>query len=240
MKNILLILLLVPLIANARTIGIGEHRYGPDTPENFACQMAEENAKQHAITRFLGEKVDSMTLESCKNEDCILQKDTINESRGIIKNVIDKKIQKIENTGYRSCIVTLVADVVKITNNIKFIVFDENLSFKENQEVKFTAISNKTGQLVLFNFYNGNYYRIYEQKITSQNEKFVLPSNDRKFVAKLPVGESQSKELVMFVFFDSDNVKVKELYSQKELREFFSSVPFESYRVVNRHVNILR
>ena len=152
----------------------------------------------------------------------------------------DEIKEKIENTGYRSCIVTLVADVVKITNNIKFIVFDENLSFKENQEVKFTAISNKTGQLVLFNFYNGNYYRIYEQKITSQNEKFVLPSNDRKFVAKLPVGESQSKELVMFVFFDSDNVKVKELYSQKELREFFSSVPFESYRVVNRHVNILR
>ncbi len=127
MKNILLILLLVPLIANARTIGIGEHRYGPDTPENFACQIAEENAKQHAINRFLGEKVDSMTLESCKNEECILQRDTINESRGIIKNIIDKKIQKIENTGYQSCIVTLVADVVKITKGsvllLAFVLF---------------------------------------------------------------------------------------------------------------------
>jgi hypothetical protein len=68
----------------------------------------------------------------------------------------------------------------------------------------------------------------------------VLPSNDRKLIAKLPTGESQSKELVMFVFFDSDKIKVKDLYSQKELREFFSSIPFESYRVVNRHVNILR
>jgi hypothetical protein len=240
MKFALLTLLLVPLIVNARTIGIGEHRYGPDTPENFACQIAEENAKQHAINRFLGEKIDSMTLESCKNEECILQRDTINESRGIIKNVLDKKIQKLENTGYLSCIVTIVADVVKITNNIKFVVFNENLTFKENDEVKFSAITNQTGQLVLFNFYNGNYYRIYEHKITSQNEKFVLPSNDRKLIAKLPTGESQSKELVMFVFFDSDKIKVKDLYSQKELREFFSSIPFESYRVVNRHVNILR
>jgi hypothetical protein len=240
MKYTLLALLLLPLISQARTLGVGEHRYGPDTPENFACQVAEENAKQHAINRFLGEKIDSVTLESCKGEKCILEKDTINESRGVIKNVLDKKVKKTENTGYSSCVVTIIADVVKITNNIKFVVFDENITVKENDEVKFSAITNQTGQLSLFNFYNGKYYRIYEQKIATQNEKIMLPSSDRKLIAKLPEGELQSKEMLMFVFFDSDKIKTKEYYSQKELREFFSSVPFESYRVINRHVTILR
>jgi len=240
MKYTLLFLLLLPVFTNAKTLGIGEHRYGPDTPENFACKIAEENAKQHAITRFLGEKVDSVTLESCEKEECNIQRDTINETRGIIKNISDLKIRKTENSGYLSCIVTLVADVVKITNNIKLVILNEDFSYKENQEVKFSAITNKTGQLVMFNFYGGNYYKIYEQKIASQNEKFVLPSDDRKLIAKLPEGKSQSKELVVFVFFDSESVRVKELYSQKELREFFSSIPFDSYRVVNRHVTILR
>ena len=63
----------------------------------------------------------------------------------------------------------------------------------------------------------------------------LIPSKD-----KFLISSSDNVEYPIIKTFDSDNVKVKELYSQKELREFFSSVPFESYRVVNRHVNILR
>jgi hypothetical protein len=128
---------------------------------------------------------------------------------------------------------------VKITNNIRFVIFDDNLTFKENDEVRFSGISNREGKVVLFNFYNGNYYRIYEHKIATKNEKFVLPSSNNKLVAKLPIGETQSKEMVTFVFFESE-VKVKDSYTQKDLREFFSSVPYESYRVLNRHVHIMR
>lgn len=234
-----LFLLILPINVNAATIGIGEHRYGPDTPENFACKLAEENAKQHAIARFLGENIDSVTFESCKNNDCVFQKDTINETRGVIKEILDRRIQRIENTGYQSCIVTIKADIVKVTNTIRFSIFDDNLNYLENQIVNFTGISNRSGQIVMFNFYDGNYYKVYQQKILNQNEKFSLPSEEFKLVAKLPSGKSESKELVMFLFLEND-IKVKESYTQKDLREFLSSVPFDQYRVVNRHVLIMR
>lgn len=235
----LLPFLLTFSIANAATIGIGDYRYGPDTTQNFACKMAEDRAKEHAISRFLGESIDTVSFETCRNGECIFQKDTINETKGIVKNIVDKKVEIIEKPGYLNCIVTIQANVVKITNNIRFVIFDDNLTFKENQEVKFTGISNREGKLVLFNFYNGNYYRIYEHNIASKNEKFMLPSSNNKLVAKLPTGETQSKELITFVFFESE-VKVKDSYTQKDLREFLSSVPYESYRVVNRHVHITR
>ena len=234
-----LLFLFVFNTANAATIGIGDYRFGPDTPQNFACKMAEDRAKEHAITRHLGESVDTVSFEHCKNGECIFQKDTINQSKGIVKNIVDRKIQVIEKPGYMNCIVTIQAEVVRITNTIKFVIFDDNLTFKENQEVNFSGISNRNGQIVLFNFYNGNYYKIYEHNIATQNETFVLPSSNRKMIAKLPTGESQSKELVVFAFFEGV-VKVKESYTQKEFREFFASVPFDSYRVVNRHVHIMR
>lgn len=239
MTKKLLVFLLAFNTAHAATIGIGDYRFGPETPQNFACKMAEDRAKEHAITRYLGESVDTVSFEHCKNGECVFQKDTINESKGVVKNIVDKKVQIVEKPGYLNCIVTIQAEVVKVTNNIRFVIFDENLNFKENQEVKFSGISNRVGQVVVFNFYNGNYYKIYDYNIASQNEKFMLPSSDRKLIAKLPTGESQSKELVTFAFFEGA-VKVKESYTQKEFREFFASVPFDSYRVVNRHVNIMR
>ena len=58
MKKTLLCLLMIPLFANAKeTLGVGEYRYGPDTTQNFACQAAEEKAKEHAITRYVGEQI---------------------------------------------------------------------------------------------------------------------------------------------------------------------------------------
>ena len=39
--------------------GIGEYRYGPDTTENFACEMAEERAKEDAILKYSGELIEA-------------------------------------------------------------------------------------------------------------------------------------------------------------------------------------
>ena len=89
MKKTLLCLLMIPLFANAKeTLGVGEYRYGPDTTKNFACQAAEEKAKEHAITRYVGEQIESIAYETCQNESCDMQKNTFNEVKGEIKTII--------------------------------------------------------------------------------------------------------------------------------------------------------
>ena len=154
MKKTLLCLLLVPIFANAKqTLGVGEYRYGPDTTQNFACQLAEEKAKEHAITRFVGEQIESFEYESCQNDSCETQKDTYSEIKGTIKRLISRNEKQIEQSGYTSCIVTVIADVERVKNNIT-IVFDEDFfHIKENDEVKFKGKVNKVGYLTVFNFY---------------------------------------------------------------------------------------
>jgi hypothetical protein len=59
-------LLLATLIStNAFAVsGVGEYRYGPDTTENFACEMAEERAKSDAIVQYVGQLVEAQIKES--------------------------------------------------------------------------------------------------------------------------------------------------------------------------------
>lgn len=241
MKKTLLCLLLIPIFANAKqTLGVGEYRYGPDTTQNFACQLAEEKAKEHAITRFVGEQIESFEYESCQNESCETQKDTYSEIKGTIKRLISRNEKQIEQSGYTSCIVTVIADVERVKNNIT-IVFDEDFfHIKENDEVKFKGKVNKVGYLTVFNFYEGIYSKIYTVNIASQTKDFVIPStNTNKIVARLPDGKSQSKEMVTFLFTENV-VDLKSSYNQREMRNLIYSIPYESRKVINRYVNIVK
>ena len=156
MKKTLLCLLIIPLFANAKeTLGVGEYRYGPDTTQNFACQAAEEKAKEHAITRYVGDQIESVAYETCQNESCDLQKNTFNEIKGEIKTIISKNVKTIENSGYTSCIVSVVADVHRIKNTINISLNDDFFNLREREEVKFKGTSNRIGYLTVFNFYDG-------------------------------------------------------------------------------------
>jgi len=241
MKKTLFCLLFIPLFANAKeTLGVGEYRYGPDTTQNFACQLAEEKAKEHAITRFVGEQIESFEYESCQNDYCETQKDTYSEIKGTIKRLISRNEKQIEQSGYTSCIVTVIADVERVKNNIT-IVFDEDFfHIKENDEVKFKGKVNKVGYLTVFNFYEGIYSKIYTVNIASQTKDFVIPStNTNKIVARLPDGKSQSKEMVTFLFTENV-VDMKSSYNQREMRNLIYSIPYESRKVINRYVNIVK
>jgi hypothetical protein len=49
-------LLTISGVSSAKeVIGIGEYRYGPDTPQNLACELAEERAKENALSKFVYE-----------------------------------------------------------------------------------------------------------------------------------------------------------------------------------------
>lgn len=241
MKKTLLCLLMIPLFANAKeTLGVGEYRYGPDTTQNFACQAAEEKAKEHAITRYVGEQIESFAYETCQNESCDMQKNTFNEVKGEIKTIISKNVKTIENPGYTSCIVSVVADVHKIKNTINISLNEDFFNLRERDEVKFKGTSNRTGYLTVFNFYGGVYSKIYSVKIASQNNEFVIPStHTNKIIAVLPHGQQQSKEMIMFLFTESV-VDMKTSYSQNEMQSLVYSIPYQSRKVVNRYVNIVK
>ena len=221
-------------------IGIGEYRYGPDTPQNLACELAEERAKENALTKFVGEQIDAVIYGSCTNETCEIQRDTINSVKGYIKSISNYSKRTVEVSGYTSCIINFTANVLEIKNPIKLILNEDSYNFKENDEVTFRGLSNKSGNVAVYNYYNGIYRKIYVQTIATPNKEFVIPySNRNKIVAVLPAGELQSKELVIFLLTENA-VHLQDTYTQIEYKNLLSRIPVHQRVVVNRYVYIMR
>jgi len=234
-------LLLVSLIStNAFAIsGVGEYRYGPDTTENFACEMAEERARENAIVQYVGQLVEAQIKETCKRDECVFQRDTFSEFNGYIKGIRNKKVSKQVFEGYSACIVTVEADVSKLNNTIRFEV-SGRFDVRHEDGVQYTVVSNKTGKVAIFNYRGNRYQKILEATIAAKNRQVVLPyDNTKRFVARVPEGKNESKELLMFIFTESD-VEYKNDYSSFEIKNLIASIPPTDRKVVNRYVNIVR
>lgn len=241
MKNLkfgLIFFLSNAVFAN-QVIGVGEYNYGPDLSENIACQMAEDRAKEHAINKFLGESIKIVVSESCKNETCELEKETNNESRGVIKSVLSKTEKHSTHLGFKKCIVTIKAEVEKVTNQIKFEVFGKYPHYKHNDNIRFSGLSNSEGYVYVFNKYNGEFSLIHRQQIFS-NQKFQIPSNVKEeVVAILPNGQNESKEMLTFLFSEKE-INVQANYTQNDFNLLVRSLPFDKHRVINQYVYIMR
>jgi len=234
-------LLLLSLIAtNSFAItGIGEYRYGPDTTENLACELAEEKAKQDAIIKFVGEFVEAQIKEECRSEKCEFHRDTFSDYNGYIKNITKKEIDKQLFPGYAACIVSIEAEVAKVNNTIVFQV-EGKFDVRHEEELKFKLVSNRPGKIGMFNYYGNKYYKVQETKFASQRTEIMLPyDKTRKLVAMVPDGQKQSKELVTFLFSEKDIV-FKNEYSSLEMQNLIASIPPMNRKVVNRYVNIVR
>jgi hypothetical protein len=232
-----LIGLMLAFNVNAVT-GIGEYRFGPDTAENVACEFAEERAKEDALIKFVGEYVDSAIQEVCLSEDCKFNRQTYNKIEGNIKSISNvKKFIKTEQ-GYKTCIVTVNADVERFKNNIEFLI-DGKFDLKDGEIVQFTGSSNQFGAVYMFNYYGGKYVRVVQQKVATKWQKFVLPSEPYRIKAQVPQGQVQSKELLLFLFV-TNNVSIKESYSDAEMKSVISQIPANERKVIIRHINIMR
>ena len=224
-----------------QTLGIGEFRYGPDMPENVACQLAEDRAKEEAIKRFSGEKFESATMERCEEAGCDFEKNTYEEVNGFIKSIISRKQQNIKQLGYSSCVVSIVAEIEKQENPV-YLYLDKSLfSYRENDEVKIRGVVNRKGVFAIYNLFDGRYHRVYVTNIATPNKEFMIPSKQDtgKILATLPKGQSQSKEMLMFLFSEKW-VDFKESYSPIEMNGLIYSLPSQQRKVVNRYVNIVR
>jgi len=227
------------LSANVYAItGIGEYRFGPDTTENLACEIAEDRAKEDALIKFNGQFIEAAIEENCQSEECRFNRQTFNKVEGYLKNISDVKKQVRTEQGYRSCVVVVTANVEKLNNNIELMI-DGSFEYKDGQEIQFRGLSNRQGTLYMYNFYNGKYVKILQKTVATQNQEFVLPSESYRMKAQLPKGQVQSKELLLFLFVNND-VSMKDSYTEIEMKSAINQIPASNRRVITRYINILR
>ena len=216
--------------------GVGEYRFGPDTTENLACEVAEERAQQDALVKFNGQFVEAVIEEKCLSEECRFNQQTFNKVEGYIKKSTAKR-QVVTEQGYKVCVVTVEADVQNLNNNIKFSI-DGSFEYKDGDVIQFRGLSNVGGVVYLFNYYDGKYNKIL-RNVTTQNTEFMLPSESYRMKAELPKGSMQSKELLMFLFVNQD-VSLKDSYTEMEFKSAINQIPASNRRVITRYINILR
>jgi len=233
--------ILIPLFfspAYGSVIGVGEYRFGPETTENFACEVAKDIAKRNAISNILGEKIDVVIEENCFNNNCNLHQQTFNSYEGNLKKIEVKQKYVGEEIGYRYCKITVQAEVEQLRNDINFTV-SGNFSYKLNEHVNFQLVTNTPGKVVLFNFYDGKFFRVYEQSLSNTNIEQTLPSTGKKLVATLNHNQRQSKEILLFLFHDGSR-NIKSEYTASEMENLIVSIPSDSRRIVKRYINIMR
>jgi hypothetical protein len=221
-----------------RVQGTGEYSFGPDTAENVACRLAEEKAKQNAITNFVGELIEAAQNENCKDEKCTVLSTLYTEVSGEIKTIYKRDKQVYPNRDRQVCEVDIVAEVEKITSTIKFHVEGKN-NFKQGERFVFRAVSGITGTVGVFNLVDKQYQLVYTDKVLEINKEVQIPSERYKMQAELPNGKSHSNELLVFVFTDK-NLTFKSRYSTMEFDSLIKDIPFSSRKIVNHHVSIER
>jgi len=221
-----------------RVKGTGEYSFGPDTAENIACRLAEENAKQNAIKNFVGELIESAQNENCKDEKCTVLSTLYTEVSGQIKTIYKRDKQVYPNRDRQVCEVDIIAEVEKITSTIKFHVDGKN-QFKVGERFVFQAVSGLTGTVGVFNLVDKQYQLVYTDKVLEINKQIQIPSARYKMQAELPIGKSHSNELLVFLFTDK-NLTFKSRYSTMEFDLLVKDIPFDSRKVINHHVSIER
>jgi len=238
LKKLLLIGLLLPSISYASVKGVGEYFYGPDTAQNLACFFAEERAKENAIQNFSGTIIESTVTELCLTNECSFIRETSNNTTGVVRGIRSKITDIRTEEGQRVCTVEIDAVVEKIQKNLILSLDHFSPVIQNNTPVRFSMIANRPGKFVLFNYYDGNYHKIYELKNDIVNESFVVPTKDR-IIAKVPDGMLTSKEKLVFIYTTLD-ISVKTSYNEFEMKTFLQNMPIQKSFIVNRFIQIVR
>ena len=157
---------------------------------------------------------------------------------GEIKTIYKKDKQVYPDRNRQVCEVDIVAEVEKITNTIKFQVDGKN-QLKVGERFVFQAVSGITGTIGVFNLVDKEYQMVYTDKVLETNKQIQIPSAKYKMQAELPLGKSNSNELLVFLITDK-NLTFKNRYSTMEFDSLVKDIPFNSRTVINHHVSIER
>ena len=218
--------------------GTGEYRFGPETAQNIACSIAEENAKKNAIANFVGEYIEHQTNQICKNEECTEYRTLFSEISGNVQTIIDRNVLVAPERGHSVCIVDIKAEVEKISNPITFKV-EGSSELRHGDRFVLSAISNRVGNFVVFNVIDDAYHQIYSGKVTLANSEFAIPSKNHRLLAKVPTGKHQSIEKIV-VLFSTEALTIQKRYSRMEFERLMNDISFVNRKLVNHHVTIVR
>ena len=219
-------------------VGVGEYRYGPDTSESFACMIAEERAKEDLIVKTIGERIEHIAEQKCRNEDCKIEYQTFRQIDGEIASITEKQVEKSVELGAKVCKVTINGSVHEKRSTVALTVLTP-LDFKHNESFFINVVSNITGgELIVFNLHEERYTKIFQGKVTGAFHDNRIP-NKGSFKAVLPSNEVQSKEKLLFVHL-LDIIPVKSEYSLTEMRAFLSSVSPERKGISSRFITVRR
>jgi hypothetical protein len=218
--------------------GTGEYRFGPETAQNIACLIAEENAKKNAIANFVGEYIEHQTNQICKNEECTEYRTLFSEISGNVQTIIDRTVLVAPERGHSVCIVDIKAQVEKISNPITFKV-EGSSELRHGDRFVLSGISNRVGKYWIFNVVDDTYQTIHSGKISLANKEFVIPSTNQRLLAKVPTGKHQSKEKIV-VLFSTEALTIQSRYSRIEFERLINDISFVNRKLVNHHLTIVR
>lgn len=230
-------LALIPSLAFASVKGTGEYRYGPETSQNVACTIATEEAKKNAIANFVGELIEYQTDQVCKDEHCKEYRSLYSEVSGNVKKITNKNTIIAPEKGHSVCIVDIEAEIEKIQNQIQLGLHGRK-DFKHGDRFSMSVLSNRAGEIHVFNVIENHYRRIYSSKIVANTET-IIPSGERKLLAKITSGKYQSNELLV-VLFSTNALTIHEHYSKMDFERLMNDIPFINRKLINHRVTITR
>lgn len=218
--------------------GVGEYRYGPETSEAFACEVAEKKAVEDLIIRHTGETLQHLIEKNCLNEDCKTEAQTFRTVEGKVQSIDKKEIEHYVQLGYKVCKVSLIGKVKTITSSIQLSIAS-SLSFKHNDLFNISIVTNTSGgDLFLFNLYNEKYVRVYQTSDLKAFKEFTFPEKGMLKALVLEGKEEANEKLLFLQLFG--NHSIKDEYSINEMNAFLSSIPPTKKGIASRFVNVRR
>ncbi len=217
-----------------------EGRYFIDrkTTREEACNIALEEAKQNALKKIVGEKLNSSQLEVCTDDDnksrCTLYQNTFNYIEGgYITEIKNKKEEILQSAPEKECLIRIDAFIKEYEEkpDVNF-TLEANLNQKPRlyagKKISITGEVMQKSYITVLGWYpdfdKENYYQIFPNQYDKNNlvEKlFNIPSKNNtkyKLVTKFPNNFAQDETYEFFVIVASK--KKLDILSKQNIIEF--------------------
>lgn len=258
----LLLALLPPAAGAAWVSGSGEHHFGPDSAENEACALAEENAKIDALRSFSGESLALDQHLACREpgeaeaagDRCSYNRMLWSQVGGRIGAVGGVRREVLERPGGKLCRVGLVADIA-VPPGRPDPAFDlgvrlNELAFRPGERLQIEIEPSQAMYLAVFNWLphqpaGRQVVRIFPNRHEGDpliRGKRTIPDPAYRFELTLPEGTAQRRPFVdeyLLVVATKEAVNWRESYSLDELQERLHEIPLDRMRYVKRAYHLI-
>lgn len=206
--------------------GIGKYKFNPKISQHDACKRAEERAKIQIIEKTKGQVFSAEQSQQCLEGkdtlDCKHHSVTIESSRGIIKQILNRE----EHVHDWTCIVRVTAKVDKeeIKHDPNFDI-DAKLNktiYENGEQLTLSINSNADGYLTVFHYFppTNTLTKLYPNTFATNNKILVnqtvhIPSKDYKLRVNL-TDSNHSNEYIYFVYTE----KQTNFMNTYELQDF--------------------